>query len=274
MILYPHLKNSGAAPDKLQGMATFTTYRFVHMNRCLPRFWQGNILAVLLTGLLSIGNLDLPARETELAIRRRTVLLHLSGAWGMGGETQLGLHGKYIQTIGRSRWYFLTGIHTRMLQDARPIMYPSSYRLRNYPEPDRLLGRDLRIWSTAWSAGLLYRITPRVGVFILPEIASVSTGKNFDFTYITTSNPDLYTPVQTGKPSPAGLINPILRLKGSLQISAGVQIRFLPHWVAVLHYQRVRYEFTTYKLLNFRNDRFMKSLDQIGIGFGYCFESR
>lgn len=57
-------------------------------------------------------------------------------------------------------------------------------------------------------------------------------------------------------------------------MSAGVQIRFLPHWVLVFQYQRVRYEFTTYKLLNFRNDRFMKSLDQFGIGLGYCFVSR
>lgn len=188
---------------------------------------------------------------------------------GNAREFQIAFRGAKFHPIKNATIEIGYGLQAHMLSDKKARLLPSSRRLRNYQAPDLLNGEDIRIWSVSLVVGVNWRINKYINLIILPEIASVNAGNTLIFQYETKSNPELYSKDQDAKPSPSGLINPILRLKGSLQLFTGLQIRLHRKIFLNLSYTQARYEYTTYKLLNFKNDRFMKTMDLWGIGISY-----
>lgn len=199
-------------------------------------------------------------------------LLNLNVSGGNVKEFQISLGGLKFHPIKNTPVRIGYGIQTHLLSDEKATLFPASRRLRNYQTPDILKGEDIRIWTIGLVLGLTCRINKNIYFLIIPEIASVNAGNTQIFQYDTNYNPELYTREQDAKPSPSGLINPLLRLKGSLQLYTGLQIRMHRNISLGLNYNKVRYEFTTYKLLNFRNDRFMRSLSLWGIGLTFRIE--
>lgn len=205
------------------------------------------------------------------SIRNHSNQLILELSWGIGnsGQQQFSLKGSKFHPLGRSRIEIGYGMQAHFFSDPKAEMLPGSRRLRAYTNPDLLSGKDIRLWGIGLMLGLNYRINKNIYLSILPEIARVHAGNTELFEYKTEYSPELYSNLQDAKPSPAGLMNPIFRLKGSLQLNAALHIRIWRKLSLSLNYTRIRYEYTTYKLLNFRNDRFMKASSLWGIGISY-----
>lgn len=202
-------------------------------------------------------------------LKKDCIWIELGISKGNAQEFQVALRASKLHPIKNTTIEIGYGLQAHMLSDGKATLLPASRRVRNYQAPDLLNGGEIRIWSVALVMGLHWRINKNIYFLISPEIASVNAGNTLVFQYETKSNPELYSKEQDAKPSPSGLINPILRLKGSLQLFTGLQIRVHKNLYFNLSYTKARYEFTTYKLLNFRNDRFMKSMDLWGIGLAF-----
>jgi hypothetical protein len=210
------------------------------------------------------------------SIRKSSNQLVSELSWGISnsGQQQLSIKGLKFHPIGRSRIEIGYGMQGHFFSDPNVELLPASRRLRSYTNPDVLKGKDIRLWGIGLVAGANYRIHKNIYLSILPEIARVNAGNTEEFEYTTEYSPELYSYIQDAKPSPAGLMNPIFRLKGSLQLNAALHIRIWKKLSWSLNYTRIRYEYTTYKLLNFRNDRFMKSSTLWGIGVSYKFQTQ
>jgi hypothetical protein len=221
------------------------------------------LFAVLLIALGKTPALWAQSEEQHLSNR-----LEAGMSFGPYQEKLLSVRGYKTYAIGNSDFYLGFGFKGRLLTDPDPILRPGSRTLRNYPRPDYLTGRNIRIWTIGLCGVLSYKILNRFYLSLYPEITSVSAGNSQVFTYFTDSDPDLYSTRQEAKPSPAGFINPLLRIKGSLQISFDLTYRIYKNWYAGVHYGRMRYEYTSYQLLSYRNDRFMKGVHFWGLCFG------
>jgi len=214
------------------------------------------------------------AQKDSIRINSNQIISELSWGIGNSGQHQFSLKGSKFHPIGRSRIEIGYGMQAHFFLDPKSELHPGSRRLRAYTNPDLLSGKDIRLWGIGLMLGLNYRINKNIYLSILPEIARVHAGETKTFEYRTEYSPELYSILQDAKPSPAGLINPIFRLKGSLQLNAALHIRIWRKLSLSLNYTRIRYEYTTYKLLNFRNDRFMKASSLWGIGISYKFQTK
>jgi hypothetical protein len=219
--------------------------------------------------VLILGYSKISAQNDSIRNRSSNILTELTFGIGKAGQQQISIKGAKFHPIGQTRFEIGYGLQGHLFSDPESELLPGSRRLRAYANPDILKSEDIRLWGIGLIVGLNCRINKNLYLSILPEIARVNAGKTKIFEYQTEYSPELYSYLQDAKPSPAGLMNPIFRLKGSLQLNVALHIRILKNLSMSINYSRIRYEYTTYKLLNFRNDRFMKASTLGGIGISY-----
>jgi len=182
------------------------------------------------------------------------------------------VQGSHVFQIRKSRLYAGLGVHVNRFQANKPRLEPSSRILRNYQQIDTLGTNQIRVWNTGVFFVARVYLSSRVYFSIQTDIAGVSAGNSYTFQYTTYFNPDLYSNFQDARPTLSGFRNPLFRNIGSLSSQVWCMVRPFRNLEAGVGYVRMRTEYTSSMLLNFRNDRFMLRSDMICFRMGWFFQ--
>lgn len=227
------------------------------------------LIFLLLFFLTAFQNLN--AQQISDQKPRNENKIEISYAQGKLSDKQFFLRGIHYWGRPQQRIRPGMGLQGSLIAETHPVLLPASRILREYPQTDSLQTEKIRIWNAGLVLSVQLRIYKKIALILSQEIATVSAGKSIEFKYHNPSDPHLFEPIQEARPSPSGFIGFTLKSTGTLnrQISLVFPIHHSVH--AGAGYSRTRYEYMTSRLLNFRNDQFIRSSHMIHVSLGYTF---